>query len=426
MSITPPKGVLAVLEELKREGIHSFVVGGGVRDMLLGKAPKDWDVAAAAEVSKLSGVFPESRLIGEKYGVLRVERDGIAVDIASMRIDGRYSDHRRPDEVILTDNIEEDLARRDFTMNGIAYSPEEGLIDPFDGQRDITARMVRAIGKSEDRFVEDPLRILRALRFCAQLGFDIALETFTSMQKTVGLLKHISVERKREEFDRLLVGSYAGKALRMCVAAGVMPFLLGDDYPPKGEREEQNFAVLMKNLDRANALPEVRRTMFFCCIEKHKALQAAKRLGIEGESLKRLARDIGILRELLLAEDREEIKTLASPLGRKEAEEVRKIMEEYVNVFGEANPLAESRLQLLSDILESGEPVFLQDLAVNGEDLLAAGFPEGREIGELLDRLLKKVHRDPKNNEKEKLIKSILPTPPTWRERFFGNDKNRR
>jgi len=426
MSITPPKGVLAVLEELKREGIRSFVVGGGVRDMLLGKTPKDWDVAAAADVSRLAAVFPESRLIGEKYGVLRVERDGTPVDIASMRIDGMYSDHRRPDEVIFTDNIEEDLARRDFTMNGIAYSPEEGLIDPFGGQRDITARMVRAIGKSEERFMEDPLRVLRALRFCSQLGFDIALETFTSMQKTAGLLAHISTERKREEFEKLLVGSHAGKALRACVAAGIMPCLLGDAYPPKSEREEQNFSVLMQKIDQASALPQVRRTMFFCCIEKHKAIQAAKELGVDGESLKRLSRDIGLLRELLLAEDREEIKALMSPFGRMEAEEVRQIMEEYVKVFSEVNPLGESRLQLLTDILESGEPVFLQDLAVNGSDLLAAGFPEGREIGELLDQLLQKVHSDPKSNEKEKLIKSILPTPRTWRERFFGSDKNRR
>ncbi len=423
MNIELPKGILSILESLKMAGYKAYAVGGAVRDALLGIEPVDWDIATAASAEEIAALFPDSRLIGEKYGVVRVEKENTIADIAAMRIDGKYSDYRRPDEVILTERIEEDLARRDFTINGMAYSAEEGLIDPFEGQRDLKAHMLRAIGKAEDRFAEDPLRILRGLRFSGQLGFDIALETFTSMQKTVHLLGQISMDRRREEFDKLLVSANAGKALRMCISAGVMPFLLADCYPPDGEREEANFSLMMQKIDESSPELEVRRTMLFCCVEKRKAVKAAKALGIDGESVKKLERNLGSIRELLLASDRYEIKRLVSPLGRAQFEATVKLLLEYKKVFGGENGLIESRCLLLSDIQKSGEPLFLDELAVNGEDLLKAGFPEGKEIGDMLDAMLQTVLKDPGMNNKQKLLKSIKRPNLSLRDRIRGINK---
>ena len=432
MQIALPENVTEILDLFKKSGFKAYAVGGAVRDVLLGLNPPEWDLATSASLEQITALFPESRLIGEKYAVVRVLQGETEIDIASMRIDGCYSDHRRPDQVELTDRIEEDLARRDFTINGMAYSTEEGLIDPFDGQRDIKAHMLRAIGKSEDRFSEDPLRILRALRFSGQLGFDIALETFTSMQKTVFLLERISMDRRREEFDKLLTSKNAGKALRMCVSVGAMPFLLGEAYPPSGERAEANFSLLLQKIDLSSRDLRVRRTMLFYCVEKQKAISAAKTLGIDSESRKNLERDLSLLRELLLASDRYEIKAILSSCDREGVMDTVKLFQEYQIVFAGENSSTISRSKLLSEIAESGDPLFLEELALNGQDLLNEGFPQGKEVGELLDGLLKLVHKDPGMNERAKLLKTIKQTKPdrseriSLRERISGIAKNRR
>ena len=420
MMITLPNDILTMIETIEKAGCKAYAVGGSVRDALLGIEPADWDLAATATAQQIVGFFPGSRIIGEKYGVVRVEVGGTTADVAGMRIDGNYSDYRRPDEVIMTDLIEEDLARRDFTINGMAFSPTKGLIDPFGGQRDIKARMLRAIGKADERFTEDPLRILRGLRFSGQLGFDIALETFMLMQKTAPLLKEISMDRRREEFEKLLVSPNAGKALRMCGEAGVMPFLLAGCYPPDGERETANYMLMLQNIDRSKPETDCRLTILFFCFEKYRAVKAASALGFGADRIKRLDQILELIRELCLVTDRYEVKQLICTMGREQFEYVAAIAEEIRKVFSDAQGLIENRCQLLTDIKNSGEPVFMEDLAVDGNDLLRAGYQQGEEIGETLSSLLQAVHKDPAMNEKNKLMKSIKRSNTSLRDMLRG------
>lgn len=420
MLITLPNDILAMIAAIEKAGCKAYAVGGSVRDSLLGIEPVDWDLAATATAQQIVEIFPGSRIIGEKYGVVRVETGGTTADVAAMRIDGNYTDYRRPDEVTSTELIEEDLARRDFTVNGMAYSPTEGLIDPFGGQRDIKARMLRAIGKPQERFNEDPLRILRGLRFSGQLGFDIALETFMLMQKTAPLLEHISMDRKREEFEKLLISPNAGKALRMCGEAGVMPFLLFGCYPPDGERETANYLLMLQNIDRSKTETDCRLTIFFFCFEKYRAIKAASALGFGADRVRKLDHILELIRELCLVSDRYEVKRLIYPLGREKFEYAAEISEELRKVFSDSQGLIENRCQLLADIKNSGDPLFLEDLAVNGNDLLRAGYQQGEELGNILSAMLEAVHKDPAMNDKNKLMKSLKRQGPSLRDMLRG------
>src|SRR5690554_4753019 len=152
-----PEEIKKILRTIEIEGYQAYVVGGSIRDLMLGIDPLDWDLASNAPPKIVSELFPQSDLIGEKFGVVRVGVGEVEADVASLRIDGNYSDHRRPDEVIFTDSIEEDLSRRDFTINGMAYNLEKGLIDPFDGKKDLEERLIRTIGDPNERLKEDPL-----------------------------------------------------------------------------------------------------------------------------------------------------------------------------------------------------------------------------------------------------------------------------
>ena len=408
MKLVLPEEIRLVIETIEAAGFPAYIVGGSVRDSLLGVRPGDWDLAAGASAAEIAGLFPDSVLIGERFGVVRVTVGGETADIAAMRIDGTYSDHRRPDAVVFTDEIEKDLSRRDFTVNGMAYNPRTGLVDPFGGQRDLAARILRAIGKPEERFTEDPLRILRALRFCGQLGFDIALETFTFLQKTVPLLAKISIDRRREEFEKLLISPHAGKALKMCVVADVFPWIVRGCYPPEGERESADFSLMLQNIDRVRADIDSRYTVFFYCFDRRRALDAAGALGMNAAQTVCLDRFLGLMRELCLsADDRFEIKQILCRFGREFIDCAAGLASEIDTVFGGADSLVGSRCRLLREIRESGEPLFIEDLAVGGKDLLETGIPQGEKIGETLAELLAAVHRDPAENTRSKLMKIL-------------------
>lgn len=211
-----PRPIDAALSRLRAAGYEAYVVGGAVRDALRGITPHDYDMTTSATPEEVKAVFSDERVIetGLRHGTVTVRLEDCPIEITTYRIDGPYRDHRHPTEICFTRSLKEDLARRDFTMNAIAYAPEVGYVDPFDGIGDIRRRVIRSVGKAETRFEEDALRILRAIRFAAVLGFSISPDTAVAARSTCGLLSHVSGERIRDELMKMLVGAHIGAVLR--------------------------------------------------------------------------------------------------------------------------------------------------------------------------------------------------------------------
>lgn len=210
-----PIQVRNIIETLENAGFEAFIVGGCVRDYLLGKTPKDWDITTSALPNETKSLFPHTYDTGIQHGTITIVIDKNNYEVTTYRIDGSYSDFRHPTEVIFTKKIDEDLSRRDFTMNAIAYNEKAGFCDPFCGREDISRKLIKGVGDPDKRFNEDALRMLRGVRFSAQLNFKIEEETFKSIKKNSALIKNISVERIREEFTKLLMSLNPEKIIEL-------------------------------------------------------------------------------------------------------------------------------------------------------------------------------------------------------------------
>ena len=215
-NLTLPAPVSDLLGRLTRAGFSAYVVGGCVRDSLLGLEPHDWDICTSALPDQMQEVFRDDRTVdtGLKHGTLMVIVDHEPYEVTTFRVDGDYTDHRHPDSVVFVDDLTKDLARRDFTVNAMAWSPDAGLQDPFAGQQDLSANLIRCVGKPEQRFEEDALRVLRALRFASVYDFAIEPDTASAIRKKAPDLKLVAGERIREELLKLLCGKAAGRILR--------------------------------------------------------------------------------------------------------------------------------------------------------------------------------------------------------------------
>ena len=197
-----PKPVETIMNRLEEHGFKSWLVGGCVRDALMGKTPHDYDVATQAKPSQVMAIFPHVVPTGIAHGTVLVIEDGFHVEVTTLRTEEGYEDHRHPGKVNFVNDIEEDLARRDFTINAMAYHPEDGLIDPFGGRRDLENKKIRAVGCAALRFEEDALRMMRAFRFAGRLGFDMEEETRKAIDEKSGLLRTVSAERIRDELEK--------------------------------------------------------------------------------------------------------------------------------------------------------------------------------------------------------------------------------
>ena len=206
-----PKPVVYIIEELEKNGFEGFIVGGCVRDYLLGFSPKDFDITTNALPQDIKNIFSHTIDTGIEHGTVTVVIDKQNFEVTTYRIDGEYKDNRRPENVIFSEKIDEDLSRRDFTMNAIAYSINKGFVDTFNGREDIKNKLIKGVGEADKRFKEDALRMMRGVRFSAQLGFDIEEKTFNAIIDNASLIKNISIERTRDEFLKLVKSDYIEK-----------------------------------------------------------------------------------------------------------------------------------------------------------------------------------------------------------------------
>ena len=238
MRINMPENANRIIETLEAAGYEAYIVGGCVRDSILGRSPGDWDITTSAKPEQIKALFRRTVDTGIQHGTVTVMFGKEGYEVTTYRIDGEYTDHRRPDKVLFTTNLKEDLKRRDFTINAMAYNHRNGIIDIFGGVEDLEKRVIRAVGVAEERFSEDALRILRAVRFSGQLDFSIDEDTQAAMKKLAGTLSKISAERIRVELDKLFVSDHPEKlimAYEMGITAVVLP-----EFDRMMEQEQNN------------------------------------------------------------------------------------------------------------------------------------------------------------------------------------------
>lgn len=385
-----PQYVSDVIERLERHGHEAYIVGGSVRDTLMGRVPNDYDVATSALPDETLGLFEDMRTIptGIKHGTVTVINEGNPIEITTFRIDGEYKDSRHPETVSFTRRIEEDLSRRDFTVNAMAYSKTRGLVDPFLGKEDISKKVIRAVGDPEKRFSEDALRIMRAFRFSAQLGFDIDSDTLSAAAAARDKMSQVARERISTELLKLIVSKYAEAPLKTMKDAGFMPFIF-KEYLPSNElisaatqkapsSERIRLAILLSQAtdeQKKSILGELRLSTKLSLNILSISKKCSSRLCGDDLSARRF---IGGCGELL-----EDVLSAADALGNLDKE-----FEERV------------RDNLAKKVCTS-----TSELAVNGSDLVKLGI-RGTAVGATLAKLLCEVLADPSLNNKKFLLQT--------------------
>lgn len=356
----------AAIARLNAAGYEAFAVGGCVRDALLGLPPQDWDIATAALPREVETVFADCRVVetGLRHGTVTVLFDGQPLEITTYRVDGAYADGRHPDGVTFTPSLSEDLKRRDFTVNAMAWHPESGLFDPFDGKKDLKNGVLRCVGEATCRFHEDALRILRALRFAATYGFVIEKDTAVAVRALAARLHMVSAERVREELFKLICGRWAHRVLREFPT--VLPFENGAALCDAPQDLCCRLALLHFTADELRALKTDTATV-----------RRVERL-TEGLSLPLSCERVTLLQALgLLGE--QDLRLVLSVRGDGEVQKA------------------------LAALLAEDPCYTLRQLAVNGRDLLEMGF-RGAAVGAMLEKLLAAVMDADCPNERDALL----------------------
>lgn len=381
MKITIPDNILYVLNTLKQNGFEAFLVGGCVRDILLGLTPTDFDITTSGKPSQIKSCFKRTVDTGIKHGTVTVIVDKTPVEVTTFRTEGDYNDSRRPENVCFVTDINEDLSRRDFTVNAIAYNPENSFVDSFGGIEDINTKTLRAVGNPKKRFSEDALRIMRLFRFASTLGFSIDCDTKNAAIECSDTLRNISVERIYSELKKLVSGKYLTLAQPLFEAGALNYLGIGNltnaDIITQFSNENLKFFAFvhlcsenpqetLRLLKASNKTKEYFSKFLLCLRNQPK----------EKSDIKRLLNKV--LEPQILFDTAEFIKLTQ-------------------------NKDSSFIVNTTKEILQNKEPFKISDLAVTGDDLKQLGF-EGKEIKERLEFLLEKVIEDKDLNQKNILI----------------------
>ena len=386
-AITPPSAVRQVLTALQARGHLAYLVGGCVRDMLLGVTPHDWDICTSALPEEVLAIFPHAEPTGLKHGTVTVWEHKRAVEVTTFRTEGSYSDHRHPDAVRFVGDLRTDLSRRDFTMNAIALPPDGLIADPFGGVDDIRNRLIRCVGEPERRFEEDALRMFRAIRFAAKLDFAIEAETLAAIYKFAPLAAALAVERVRDEVEKLLL-SFHPELLGTLLSAGLLDRYLS--RRPEGELPFHRIALLPRKALPRWCAAAVLLKEAGCIVSVHDFLTA---LRLDNRTI-RCSTDAAAL--------------LEEP-GAKAAVEWKRQLRDYGVETVRCSAKLRDALRggrsdrALAAVLKSGECFTMKHLAVSGDDLLALGL-RGRALGDMMNFLLDYVISFPENNTREILL----------------------
>jgi tRNA nucleotidyltransferase (CCA-adding enzyme) len=405
---------LIILDTLHRNGFQAYVVGGCVRDALIGLTPHDWDICTDAVPDQVRRLFGENHCIptGIQHGTVTVHAGSGFLEVTTFRTEGSYSDGRHPDSVSFIRDVREDLARRDFTVNAMAYSPEEGLIDPFGGVEDLLVNhVIRAVGDPAERFSEDALRIMRFYRFAARLDFALDPATEQAALRLAPTLEHVSAERIRDELVKTLLTRAPSGYLPKAVLRQILPELALE--------EESDFQRTMRLCDLCRPKKSQRLAALFSRltgsgVPEERARRAMRKLRFSNEetdSVTRLVRHLAEKPQTGGYGQRVQARLLLRDLGEEGAQDLTELWAAEKRAGSPAGqPETENSPEaglkaLIREMAASGECVSLKQLALNGKELMEA-YPQirGKEIGETLSGLLDDVIRERTANEKSALL----------------------
>lgn len=436
--IDAPISVMKIIETLEQAGFEAYAVGGCVRDSLLGRNPSDWDITTSARPEQVKALFSHTIDTGIRHGTVTVMLEHVGYEVTTYRIDGEYEDSRHPKEVIFTPLLTEDLKRRDFTINAMAWNLRAGIIDEFGGMEDLDEGIIRCVGSPEERFSEDALRMMRAVRFSAQLGYEIEPATKAAIRKLAPNLTHVSAERIQVELVKL-VESMHPDYLRVAYETGITRVVL-PEFDLCMETEQHNphhcytvgehmlhsmlavssnrylrLAMLLHDI----AKPEKKKTDEQGIDHFHGHQEASeemakvilRRLKFDNETIRIVSRLIGF-HDYRFPAERRSVRRAVWKVGEDLFPMLLQVKE--ADTMAQSLYEREEKLEwiakvekLYREILKDRECLSLKDLAVTGRDLIRAGCAPGPELGRILNEMLQDVLEHPEHNNKEYLLQSI-------------------
>ncbi len=435
MNITMPEEVRYIINRLKKAGHEAYIVGGCVRDSILGRTPDDWDITTSALPEEVKGLFRPTIDTGLKHGTVTVRRNHKSYEVTTYRVDGIYEDGRHPEAVTFTRSLKEDLLRRDFTINAMAYNDEDGLVDEYGGIEDIENKIIRCVGDPVDRFTEDALRMMRAVRFSAQLGYEIEPHTGDAVKKLAGRLDMISAERIQVELCKLIT-SPNPDYLRIAYELGITKVILPEfDRCMRQEQHHihhcysvgEHIIHSMMNIEPDRVL---RYTMLLHDIGKpdcrivdeegkehyygHDTVSAdmahdiMKRLKFDNDSLAKIEKLVRF-HDLKVEADIRHVRRAVNKLGRELFPMLLKV--KRADVLAQSDYMRREKLDhldrlcaLFDEMVKNGECVSIGELKINGSDVIGLGVSPGPDIGRILGELLELVLEDPDMNDRNRLL----------------------
>ncbi len=444
MRIDLPKHVEKIIYRLEAAGFEAYAVGGCVRDSILKRTPQDWDITTSARPEQVKELFPHTIDTGIQHGTVTVMMDHIGYEITTYRIDGEYEDSRHPKEVTFTGELVEDLKRRDFTINAMAYNDVNGLVDAFDGIGDLRRGVIRCVGNPKERFAEDALRMLRAVRFAAQLGFEIEEKTKSAITQLSAAIEKVSAERIQTELVKLLVSKHPEEIRTVYELSLTKVFLPEFDAMMETNQKNKHHCYSVGEhtiaaLCRIRQDKVLRLAMLFhdvakpCCIttdengQNHFKGHPAVGAEMTRNILKRLKFDNDTIDKVCVLvanhDDRPELteRNVRRAINRVGAELFPLLLEvKEADTLGQSGYKRAEKLDYIRQYRDIFEKVMREeqcvkksDMKIGGKDLIALGMKPGKEMGTVLDTLFEMVLEDPEKNTRENLIeeahKLIIP-----------------
>jgi tRNA nucleotidyltransferase (CCA-adding enzyme) len=430
MKMNIPEPARKIIDRLNEHGYEAYVVGGCVRDMILKREPGDWDITTSARPEQVKALFTRTLDTGIQHGTVTIMVGKEGYEVTTFRVDGDYTDGRHPDTVTFTPSLEEDLKRRDFTINAMAYSHATGIVDAFDGVADLKARRIRCVGNAMERFTEDALRILRAIRFSAQLGFEIEDATRQAITEIAPNLVHVSKERIQVELTKLLL-SDRPEAMKLVYETGISPYV-SETFHKMGE-------MIGDMPVTVPAKKSLRWALFLRKGTPEQAVRILRDLKLDNDTIYQVKVLTGwiersICGEIALPDEktdemctRDNAAELEFMPGAESKPQIRKVMsqmepelfDDLLNIklclakaaAKDSQSVAVRQLEnicaLRDEIRADGNCISLKMLAVTGNDLIKAGMKPGKEVGQTLHHFLELVLDEPEKNDKEYLLEIL-------------------
>ena len=404
--IKMPKEVKDIIKTIRDKGHEAYAAGVCVRDSLAGKKPIDWDIITDVSLAELTALFPEGKIVSEKLSIVRMygneseDQEQIITDICT------YRKKAAPGEVVFSEDVKDDLRRRDFTVNAMADNGFE-FIDEFGGRSDMQAKLVRTIGSADELFRKEPVKMLKALRITASLGYDLTKDVYEAILKNHALVRDLPVKNLRGDFMAIMGGPSGGKALNMIVDMGMLPDIIGEAGEKLSGREKSDLMTLCQNMDKTKPIASRRMGALISILSEKKGLSVIDRLDFTGKirlNLTDVAKDLPSFHFAQQPAAYKKFIYEHEPMERSDY--LLNLQKALMIIFDYSiETKVKSKMYLLNEFERNNDPIFVEDLVINAEDLMEEGISDDpEECDKLLHMLVERLHIEPKKNTRRDLL----------------------